>query len=432
MNLRLTTAALFSLILASPLAWADTVVYPTGVHPADFQAVQAAVDGGGRVLLKAVNAAGQPTAFDFGPAAAGGGTVQLHTDVEVRGETGPGRATVIRGGFAPFRVQVPVRVDIKRIHFEGPRGAAVFLFASTGGEITDNVITGVVGMPWSEFGRKAMGVWVLGEEAGGYGPVTGTLTIARNRISDMQAEDGIGLAIVGFRGEVRVLGNDIRGTNFMGILAFAHAGSVFIQDNDVVPGPERFPGFYSVGQGIQVGPLFAGMFEAPPGPAVIRDNRVLCENPNADGIVLFGVDEPLDRGAVVGNRVEMRDSLFGGISLLDNVSHTLVALNRVRGRAAFALDVVNYYDVPSRGNVFLANSTAGLAPSVATVFLDRFADDTWVVPCQGTVVDLGAGNHTPGCEAAPALRQGADGARPVPRWLGAPEFTSPAGQAVER
>ena len=46
---------------------AATVVYPTGSYPLDVQNVQAALDGGGTVLLKATNAAGVPTAFDFGP-----------------------------------------------------------------------------------------------------------------------------------------------------------------------------------------------------------------------------------------------------------------------------------------------------------------------------------------------------------------------------
>src|SRR5262245_2343042 len=51
--------------LASP-AFADTVVYPTGDPVQDVPAVQAAVDGGGTVLLKAVDASGAPQVFDFG------------------------------------------------------------------------------------------------------------------------------------------------------------------------------------------------------------------------------------------------------------------------------------------------------------------------------------------------------------------------------
>jgi hypothetical protein len=45
-----------------------TLVYPTGSFPLDVQNVQAAIDGSGTIILKATNSAGQPTAFNFGPA----------------------------------------------------------------------------------------------------------------------------------------------------------------------------------------------------------------------------------------------------------------------------------------------------------------------------------------------------------------------------
>ena len=43
-----------------------TTVYPTGSFPLDVQNVQAAINAGGTVLLKATNAADQPIAFNFG------------------------------------------------------------------------------------------------------------------------------------------------------------------------------------------------------------------------------------------------------------------------------------------------------------------------------------------------------------------------------
>jgi hypothetical protein len=43
-----------------------SVVYPTGLYPYDVTIVQAALDRGGTVLLKAVNVAGIPTPFNFG------------------------------------------------------------------------------------------------------------------------------------------------------------------------------------------------------------------------------------------------------------------------------------------------------------------------------------------------------------------------------
>jgi hypothetical protein len=65
----------------------NSVVYPSGVFPDDVLNVQAAVDLGGNVLLKATNAAGQPTAFNFGtPEALPDRQVLLTTDVSILGE----------------------------------------------------------------------------------------------------------------------------------------------------------------------------------------------------------------------------------------------------------------------------------------------------------------------------------------------------------
>jgi hypothetical protein len=404
------------LSLAGP-SLAETVVFPTGSHPADVQAVQEAVNGGGTVLLKAINADGVPTAFDFGPPVSGSGWVQLTAAVEVRGEAAAGTRTTIRGGDTPFFGARPIRTAFRGIRFDRPRGAAIMLVASAGVEITDNVITGVVGFPWFEDNRKGQAVWLLGRPAGGAGPITGTVTIARNVIADIDAEDGLGLALVGFEADVTVAGNDIRGTNFMGILAFGHSGRVSIEDNVVVPGPERFPGIYSVGQGIQVGPLFAGQYEVPTAPAVIRRNRVSCENPIADGIALYGGDDRLENSVIAANRVTMHGSFFGGITLYDNVSYTAVALNKVNGSGAYALDVPTTFTPGTlqRGNVFLANDIGGFTEGVADVWLGESAVETWVVACRGTVLDEGINNHVVGCSPA---QPGARAAAPIGRDLG--------------
>lgn len=401
---------------AAPGLRAETVVYPTGSFPADHQAVQTAVNGGGQVLLKAVSEAGEPTVFDFGPPQVGSGFVRLTRDVEVRGEVVNEKRTTIRGGNAPFLGELPVRTAVKGIHFDGPRAAAVILAGSAGAEISGNVIHDVVGMPWTPTETKAMGVWVIGQPAGGAAPVTGTVTISDNRIADMHGHDGLGLALVGYEADMRVTGNDISGTNFMGILAFAHSGPTWIQDNDVTPGSELYPGFYSVGNGIQVGPLFADNFPVPTAPALINNNRVTCANPNADGIVLFGGELPLDRSAITNNRVRMSGSGYGGITLYENVSHTVVAANRVWGNGAYAMDSVAFSGPPQQGNLFFANHTGRFVETVADVYLAPSTEGTWVIGCQGTAVDHGVGNHVFGC-AAVDVPKGAGGgtvAEPLP------------------
>src|SRR5262245_54067987 len=77
-------------------------IYPTGRWPRDVQNVQAAVDAGGTVRLKAVDFTRTPTAFNFGGDSQTIGSVRLHTDVIVVGEEAGSARTTIRGGTIPF------------------------------------------------------------------------------------------------------------------------------------------------------------------------------------------------------------------------------------------------------------------------------------------------------------------------------------------
>src|SRR5437588_9231449 len=79
-----------------------SVVLPTGSYPLDVQNVQAALDGGGVILLKASDATGIPTAFNFGPSGLAGGWVEFHVDAELTGERLPGAETTIEGGWYPI------------------------------------------------------------------------------------------------------------------------------------------------------------------------------------------------------------------------------------------------------------------------------------------------------------------------------------------
>ena len=85
-------------VFGAHFAWTDaampatTTVYPTGSFPLDMQNVQVAIDRGGTVILKATNAAGQPTPFDFGPPDPQvDGGVNLHTEpIQARMQPGAG------------------------------------------------------------------------------------------------------------------------------------------------------------------------------------------------------------------------------------------------------------------------------------------------------------------------------------------------------
>ncbi|NIR40390.1 MAG: hypothetical protein GWN07_31640, partial [Actinobacteria bacterium] len=69
----------------------------------DVHNVQEAVDEGGRVLLRAVDSSGEPTAFDFGSGTTSPSGVALgEADVHLVGEQVGAARTTIRGGFVAF------------------------------------------------------------------------------------------------------------------------------------------------------------------------------------------------------------------------------------------------------------------------------------------------------------------------------------------
>jgi hypothetical protein len=95
-----------------------------------------------------------------------------------------------------------------------------------------------------------------------------------------------------------------RNTTTHGIFIGVSPRPALIEDNVVVPGPERFPGHASWGNGIYV--------DGNGGPVRIRRNTVVCENPSADGIIVDGlVDSPTAGNVIEKNEVEMRGSLWG-------------------------------------------------------------------------------------------------------------------------
>src|SRR5262249_12282311 len=120
---------------SAALAGQTVAVYPTGLFPDDVYNVQAALDDGGSVLLKAGDAQRNSTAVNFGPHDFTGSGVNLNTDVVLSGEITGGHQTTIEGGFIPVLGVVPVKSRVEGIDFESPLGAAIILVASSGAEI---------------------------------------------------------------------------------------------------------------------------------------------------------------------------------------------------------------------------------------------------------------------------------------------------------
>jgi hypothetical protein len=100
-------SSLLVLVASCPRnATADSVnvICPTGVFPTDVQNVQAALDQGGTVLLKATDQNHHTLAFNFGPAASSAvpNYVSFTKDTSVRGEFAGVSRTTIKGGHQPF------------------------------------------------------------------------------------------------------------------------------------------------------------------------------------------------------------------------------------------------------------------------------------------------------------------------------------------
>jgi hypothetical protein len=342
----------FLFVFASSAYAGTTTVYPTGSFPADVLSVRSAFAGGGTVLLKATDAAGVPTAFNFGQT----GAASLATEADIGGETVGAATTTIAGGLIPFRQAGRVQARIHGITFDRPRGAGIYVGSSIGTAITGNTIRDV--QPFlgliDPYATTTVGIW-----AGGPG-VSGVLTITGNTVSGTRGQIGYGILVSETNGTTNIVSNVVSGSTSTSILTG-------------------------------------------------RKNTVVCDNPYADGILLLGrgfvPNAPENAAVVEGNDVTMHDSYFGAISLYDQASDNLVRANKISGTGAYGLQVANYWPFPAQytaaSNSFAGNNLSGFASSVADVFLDTNASGTIVKGSTGTVVDLGVGNWISGLTHGP-------------------------------
>ncbi|MEO8678526.1 MAG: hypothetical protein ABI665_05740 [Vicinamibacterales bacterium] len=398
----------------------DAVVYPVGAFPQDVLNVQAAVDGGGNVLLKSTDSAGAPTPFEFGT-----GRVFLTQDVSINGETVNGLMTTIHRGVQPFRsvFGLPVTSAIQGIHFDGPVSAAVFLGFSRGFQFRGNLVSDVVG---ARFGGQTKGqaVWVTeGVVPGG---VSGTIVIADNVVERVFADLSYGVAFAVWDASTEITRNVFRDVKDTGILAVGGSQPISIVDN-VVLGGAPYPGFFSVGNGIVAG-LGAGAI-------YIARNTVVCDNPFADGIAIEGVvdfnpalgglpNEVPASAVVEKNDVTMHGSLFGGITIYGQLTSSLISNNQVAGDGGFAFGILPFFgDEVADGTVYRGNNISRFHASDADVFLDYTAQDTVFVGRAGTLVDFGAGNRITGFTnmaggAGPSIRAAQQQKRTLLQTLG--------------
>jgi len=397
-------------------------VYPTGIHPTDAENVQAAIEDGGRVLLKARDASGIARAFNFGPPTSAGGFVftseGLTQDLEILGERSRGSRTTIRGGFAPIILRGDHRTTVRGIFFENPRSAAIVVVRTAGLEIAHNHIANVVGDPAPFLppgATKGQGIWL--SHFIGSAPclpcpaedIRGEVSIHDNVIENVEADEGFGVVLYGTDADVRVLRNQIRGVNTAAIYSVNNHRPVFIANNYLEPGPERSP-ILSFGDAILIDNTLYEEDDPSDGPTQIVGNTLVCENAFSWCIDLWG-----PRGSnIVFNRVRLTTGGFQrGVSIIDvdtDASGNLVALNRIEGSGEFALAIQSFSGSPEivfDSNGFLFNQMFGFDALVADVFLDFTTENSLVLGECATYIDLGTNNVVACGEPVSALRAAA-------------------------
>ena len=392
MNALRAAVILGTLTAASTTVAAATVVYPTEQYPADVLNVQAALDQGGTVLLKATNVSGTPTPFNFGPPTLGPGFVTFRRDAELTGEHQGGAATTIVGGFYPVRGFDPIRTSVRDITFDAPLHGAIFFEGAPEAEteITGNQISHVVGRLFPGFGTVGEAM-VVG---------SGRVVINDNIVDSVDADEGIGITELDSAGPVEILRNRVTGTSTNAIECTRNHGVVRIEDNIVRPGP-TVDGFG--GTGIEVNGT---------GAYIVFRNDVLIETPGGIGIFVFGAVGfgfgPVTGAVIQSNNVVMQPvgdidgSLFNDtIDLAGLVSDTYVGQNRVEGPGFSAFSLFDASFDPAQpsdlgSNTYVGNNIAHVRAEFADVVLDDATHDTVLKGMSGSVVDLGANNHIAG------------------------------------
>lgn len=370
-------------------AFAPTVVYPTGHYPNDVASVQAAIDRGGLVVLKAANATGTPTPFNFGPPQRGSGSVSLRGTVVVVGESTHSAPATISGGAVPFIVLPGADVTIAEINFDTPFRSGILLSDPASAIIAGNRITHVVGEVFiSRSHPEGFTLANAIETNDG-----GTISILNNVIDDVKAQSGIGIEQFAARGRVQIIGNRVSGTNTIAIESSQSPGPVVIEDNVVLPGPERD----------RVGSFGVGIEVNGPGSFEIINNKATCSNPNGVCIFVFGTTSvpgfgPVMKPIIRDNKIEVLTAppSADGIGFLGAVSGGSVVENDVKGSGEAAIIAVCSGSDPAScpsGNRFDDNGIKDFTGSLASVFFGAGTHENVFRGFCGKLVDNGMHNQ---------------------------------------
>ncbi len=438
---RLGAVALFA--FAPLFAEAQTVVVGANDPAVDLPAVQAAVNGGGRVILKGT--------FDFGSA----GRVIIKNDVDIGGEIDvhDTPVTTIGGGewsfHTPYPTQMPPpvagpKVAVHDLHFVGARGTAIHLAYCGGAELRNNLIhqmrprqTGAT----SERAAIVVGPAILGNLPGKTLPnssfadllISGDIVIADNRI-DVSVDPSAtptettttmrstGMFVSMYKGaDVRIERNFVTGNTRTGLAILdgdfdtAGRGSVLIAGNTI--SSDVHIGFtQGAGPRAPIGIVTGFNNQRPIGteprramiPVLITDNAI-----ELNGVTSMGIINIWNGAVLTRNRISVhsdiaavtdRLSTSGGI--LATTSNQILMHNRIEGEACNAIRYGGTTDGQERfGNLSKANHVSHFLPfeggfeKCATYWLEPGSHDNVVVGDSGSVIDDGVDNKVTGFRA---------------------------------
>ena len=375
---------LTGLILAGSLYAYDSVVTGQNNPELDIEAVQAAVDKGGSVLLKGT--------FNFGQK----GQVKIKNDVEVIGESdGKGKPlTKIMGGFWTFHSPLPStepplpgpgpKVKIKNIHFDGATWTPMHFPYISGAEISGNNITNVHPFPvpvkWPGGDKLLVTAGVLMGSRFAHsekilpGATTGHLIVNDNNI-DLRCENpkmtmGQGVFFLWTWGAtIEIKRNRVRNVSRNSIESLDNyldeegRGSVLVAENNIVT-PKLgipFPG-PSTPNGIVVGwflDMTGGSDPSRNSKITVIRNFVQTNGETSGGIISLG-----DGIAILGNRVQVkRGAKSAGVIHIG--SNGFIARNKIDGSGAFAMQAVPWRDIKTNGNTFAWNDVTEFKAAAA-------------------------------------------------------------------
>jgi hypothetical protein len=141
------------------------------------------------------------------------------------------------------------------------------------------------------------------------------------------------------------------------------------------------------------------------GSYLVTHNSIDCgwTEAGATGINVIGQPSPLAPEAsavIVENDVTMSapaGTVFGpnsaAIEIRGFAGSNTVLNNRIRGSANAALTVLDQNGGMPATNSFVSNDLTGFQSSLADIFVDAGATNTFVIGRQGTVVDNGSGTR---------------------------------------